>query len=151
MIHTWSVGRRLKSFGGFVITYLLPGASGPALLSRNLDRKGFAPCFMFLLFLLLMFRRFRFLHIIKLHFCLANYIVIKSDTLDMVHQKFLPVISKEICATLLKMKIFFVDWTFSNNFIFHNKISILSIWSYCANMQRAVFLRIADLDTSSIC
>ena len=34
---TWSVGRRLKSFGGFVITYLFPGASGPALLSRNLS------------------------------------------------------------------------------------------------------------------
>ena len=37
--HTWSVGRRLKSLGGFVITYLLPGASGPALLSRNLQGK----------------------------------------------------------------------------------------------------------------
>ena len=37
--NTWSVGRRLKSLGGFVITYLLPGASGPALLSRNLQGK----------------------------------------------------------------------------------------------------------------
>ena len=42
-IQTWSVGRRLKSFGGLVITYLLPGASGPALLSRNLNKKYFSP------------------------------------------------------------------------------------------------------------
>ena len=43
MIQTWSVGRRLKSFGGLVITYLLPGASGPALLSRNLNKEYFSP------------------------------------------------------------------------------------------------------------
>ena len=133
LIHTWSVGRRLKSFGGFVITYLLPGASGPALLSRNLNKKRFAP-FLNFPFLLLMFR---FLQIVKLHFCVAKLSWFKDDTLQSFHQKFLPKISKEICATLLKMEISFafVDWTFPNNLNFYNKRSMLLIWIYCANIK----------------
>ena len=69
---TWSVGRRLKSFGGFVITYLFPGASGPALLSRNLSENWslFLLCYR-------LFRLFRFPHIIQLDFCVANYLVMK--------------------------------------------------------------------------
>ena len=100
LIHTWSVGRRLKSFGGFVITYLLPGASGPALLSRNLNKKRHSTFVYFSSFFAThVLRLFRFLHIIRLHFCVANYLVLK--TLDVVERistnKFVNDFQRNLC------------------------------------------------------
>ena len=104
----------------------------PCTIVAEPKQKRFAP-FLNFPFLLLMFR---FLQIVKLHFCVAKLSWFKDDTLQSFHQKFLPKISKEICATLLKMEISFafVDWTFPNNLNFYNKRSMLLIWIYCANM-----------------
>ena len=107
--NTWSVGRRLKSLGGFVITYLLPGASGPALLSRNLQGKYSNHC--------------------GTHFQVAkvlpNFKLPKSFQ-RMLLLKFIQVCWGKNSFTFVQWSLIFtILWTF---------VAEASIWIYCANV-----------------
>ena len=116
--HTWSVGRRLKSLGGFVITYLLPGASGPALLSRNLQGKYSNHCIVE--------------HIFKLlRFCLTlNYLNHFKECCSWNLFKYAEVKNP---LPLFNGVFFTILWTF---------VAEDSIWIYCAMCKKTVFASI---------
>ena len=105
---TWSVGRRLKSLGGFVITYLLPGASGPALLSRNLQAKYSNHC--------------------GTHFQVAK--VLPNFKLPKSFQRMLLLKFIQVCWG--KNPFTFVQWIFFT--ILWTFVAGDSIWIYCANV-----------------
>ena len=115
--NTWSVGRRLKSLGGFVITYLLPGASGPALLSRNLQGKNSNHC--------------------GTHFQVAK--VLPNFKLPKSFQRMLLLKFIQVCWGKKTLHLCSMEFFFTILWIF---VAEDSIWIYCAMCKKTVFASI---------